>query len=128
MEISGYDVNIEKHDIAEIEIDEGKKTLTYTNLDNLLMEKYDFILVDGPLGYEKFPARPQILDFVQNGMPEKFCIMVDDVERNGEKETVNRIQQILNEQKREFLIREYVGEKNRHAIICSPDLRFLTTL
>ena len=128
MEISGYDVNIEKHDIAEIEIDEGKKTLTYTNLDNLLMEKYDFILVDGPLGYEKFPARPQILDFVQNGMPEKFCILVDDVERNGEKETVNRIQQILNEQKREFLIREYVGEKNRHAIICSPDLRFLTTL
>ncbi|MCL2144784.1 MAG: glycosyltransferase [Endomicrobia bacterium] len=125
-EVFGYKINIEAHDSAKAEIN-GAETLTYAGLKDLCKQKFDFILVDGPFGQKRY-SRPQILDFVKAGLPERFCILIDDTEREGEKETLYMLLEILKEQKRECLTKSYTGEKNSHSVICSPDLKFLTSL
>jgi len=52
---------------------------------------------------------------------------MDDYERNGEKETIQEVIDILNKENREFLQRVYSGEKE-HILLCSKDFNFLTTL
>ncbi|MDR2865579.1 MAG: hypothetical protein LBV68_08225 [Spirochaetaceae bacterium] len=93
----------------------------------MLSTQYDFIVVDGPFGYPRY-ARPQIIDIVKAGMPKRFCILFDDSERIGEQDTIKVVCKILANNNTGYLIRDYVGEKNQHTIICSPDLKFLTSL
>jgi hypothetical protein len=45
---------------------------------------------------------------------------MDDTEREGEKDTIRTICETLED--------EYTGEKNQHTVICSEDLKFLTSL
>jgi hypothetical protein len=51
---------------------------------------------------------------------------MDDYNRKGEKETIHEVMNILNTEKKEFLYTVYSGEKE-HILLCSKDLRFLTT-
>jgi hypothetical protein len=106
----------------------GFETLSYKNMEEIFTEKeYDFIIVDGPFGSEHF-SRSQIIDIVKNGLPKRFCIFLDDSERNGESETIEMICKILNDSGITFLKTDYLGEKNQHTIIYSEDLKFLTSL
>jgi len=52
---------------------------------------------------------------------------MDDYGRNGEKETIQEVMEILNSEKREYLHRVYYGEKE-HILLCSKDNMFLTSL
>jgi hypothetical protein len=53
---------------------------------------------------------------------------MDDTERVGENDTLKIICDIINSKGIKHLIKEYIGEKNKHTIICSEDLAFLTSL
>jgi hypothetical protein len=120
-------VNIKQFDKQIVKYN-GFETLSYKNIEGIFIEKeYDFIIVDGPFGSEHF-SRSQIIDIVKNGLPKQFCIFLDDSERNGESETIEAICKILNDSGILFLKADYVGEKNQHTIICSEDLKFLTSL
>jgi len=52
---------------------------------------------------------------------------MDDYNREGEKETMQEVMDILNSEKKEYLYRVYSGEKE-HLLVCSKDLKFLTTI
>jgi hypothetical protein len=51
---------------------------------------------------------------------------MDDYNRQGEKETIREVMNILNLEKKEFLYKVYSGVKE-HILLCSKDLGFLTT-
>jgi hypothetical protein len=99
----------------------GFKTLTYKNIDDIWGKGgYDLIIVDGPFGSKHY-SRSQIIDIVKYGLPEQFCIFMDDTERNGEKETVKEICRELREKGIKHLIKENRGLRKRHTTICSAD-------
>jgi hypothetical protein len=89
--------------------------------------EYDLIIVDGPFGSEHY-SRSQIINFVKGSLSKQFCIFMDDAERKGEKETITMVCKTLNDRKIRYLLKNYIGEKNHHVIICSNDLTFLTSL
>jgi len=106
----------------------GVETLTYAGLEAVIQKKYDFVMVDGPFGSARY-SRSQIIDIVKNGLPETFVILIDDTERSGEQETLRALTEVLSEQNRRFECRHFPGDTTKwHSIICSPDLRFLTTI
>lgn len=120
-----YPVNIYKTDLQET-IYNGYKTLSYKdNCKELLDKKFDFIFVDGPFGSEHY-SRAQILHLIPNCLDKSFCIMIDDVGRLGEQETITEIERILKDNNIEFYQRTYWSSKE-HSVFCSKNNRFLTT-
>jgi hypothetical protein len=121
------DVNITVKQIdTETILFNGYTTLSYKDAA-LYWEGHDLIVVDGPFGSEHY-SRPQIIDIVKKGLPKQFCIFMDDTERDGEKETMEILCGSLQSMNIKFLVKNYIGEKSHHAIICSDDLKFLTSL
>lgn len=89
--------------------------------------KYDLIIVDGPWGSRR-NSRNQILDLIEEGLlREKFVIIFDDADRRGEKDTIQKIKELLSAQNRKFFHGTYRGKKDT-CIICSSEYRFLTSL
>lgn len=106
----------------------GFETLRYAdNVQNITGNKIELIVLDGPYGSDGF-SRTQIFDLIPNAInKDQFCLLIDDYQRIGEKNTANEIMKILTDNKIEFLQQEYSGEKT-HFLLCSSKLHFLTTL
>jgi len=129
---NNYNINMLQMELEEV-FYKDKPTLTYKDFINELSngkkggggDKYDFIFVDGPYGSDNY-SRSQVIHLIKNNLNESFCIVMDDYERKGEKETVQEVIDILNFEKKDFLYNVYYGEKE-HILLCSKDLRFLTT-
>ena len=105
----------------------GYNTLTYKDcLQSFANQKFDFIIVDGPFGSEHF-SRSQLIKLVENNLSYRFCIIMDDYERLGEKETIDEVERILQSKTLDYRKSVYAAEK-MHILICSSDLEFLTTI
>ncbi len=106
----------------------GYNTSVYKGLDLLIQDKvYDLILVDGPIGSERF-SRTQILDLIPLHIcKDHFCVIIDDFNRVGEKDTCNELEKVLAINNIEFHSGEYKGIKSSR-LYASNDLEFLTTL
>lgn len=99
---------------------------TYANFKNLIKdEKFDLILIDGPLGSEHY-SRPEILDIVDN-LNESFIILLDDMNRIGEQETWNLLKNKLKEKGISFKEKIYSSDKSLGMLV-SQDLQYLTSL
>lgn len=121
-----YDFNIQKLELETI-IYKGYETITYRNLtDTTDDKKYDFILVDGPFGSDRF-SRTQVVELAQNNLSDSFCIIMDDTNRHGEEDTVEEVKRILDEKNISYRSQKYYASKC-HTLICSEDLGFLTSL
>jgi hypothetical protein len=123
-----YTVNIQTFELEEI-FYKDKPTLSYKNLlsgRGIGEKRFDFIMIDGPFGSEHF-SRPQIIPLLKNNLKDTFCIIMDDYNRPGERETIEEVMDILRGEGRDFSRRVYAGEKE-HVLICSKNLHFLTTL
>jgi len=123
-----YKLNILQMELEEI-IYKNKQTLTYKECINKLSNYnggvFDFIFVDGPYGSDNY-SRSQVIQLIKNNLHDSFCIVMDDYCRKGEKETMQEMMDILHSEKKEFLYRVYSGEKE-HILLCSKNLKFLTT-
>lgn len=121
-----YNINIQRAELDNI-LYKGKKTQTYKDLISIFSsQKFDLILVDGPLGQDHY-SRPQIIDMLKDNLSEQFCIILDDYGRIGEQETGKEVLQYLHNKNIKFHQRIYSSEK-QHLLICSNDLKFLTSL
>lgn len=125
-----YPVNVKILDLETIEY-KGEKVLSYKNCKNTFQgEKFDLIIVDGPFGfltgYNKY-SRPQIIDLVQGNINNDFIIIVDDYNREGEKNTVKEIFGYFEKNHITYVSREYKSNKS-HILITTPNLKFLTSL
>lgn len=115
-------IEIEKRSI------EGHDVYHYQNLpEKLGSKKFDLINVDGPWGSVNY-SRHQIVDLVEKDfLAEKFIILLDDYNRNGEKQTAERLREMLKRKNIPFVEGVYSGMKQT-LIICSPSFQFLTSL
>jgi hypothetical protein len=121
-----YDVNVKIVAIEE-SLYKGYKTIRYKDVkDELPLVQYDLILVDGPFGSDHY-SRIQILDIIPSHLGSRFCIIFDDYNRKGEKETVRELLKKMQENNIKFKTAVFYGMKE-HFLICSEDVGFLTTL
>ncbi|CAN1537914.1 hypothetical protein MCEGE10_01640 [Flavobacteriaceae bacterium] len=89
----------------------GFKTKVYNGLDNKINENFDLYIVDGPHGSERY-SRYDIVSLVSN-LDEKnqFIIIIDDTERQGEKDTVADIKELLKTKSISYYQGDYIGNK-----------------
>ena len=121
-----YDVQVQLVDLETIRYKDFE-TITYKDMDKVLSGKvFDFVLVDGPFGSDHY-SRSEVLDVVKGHLAESFCIIMDDTDRIGERETAQEIMDELTRQGIAYCSTEYKASKI-HTLICSADRKFLTTL
>lgn len=90
--------------------------------------KFDFISIDAPLGGEAvIYARVDILDLLPDVLADSFIIIVDDFNRQGEKNTVTVLEEILQENGILYAKGVYAGKKDC-VVICSEDLKFVCSM
>lgn len=110
----------------------GKKESTYVyrnSAEVLASRKFDFISIDGPYGTseEGGYSRIDIVNHLPECLAKSFCIIVDDYERWGEKNTVTCIKAILKNGGIDYAEAVYKGNQDMY-ILVSTDLKFLCTL
>lgn len=121
----GYPMKIKRLPLEKIEV-KGKLTTSYQSVDTVFQgQKFDFILVDGPYGEEHY-SRPQIIPLAAENLAGRFCILMDDTQRQGERETLKEVQSILQARGIAFETATHCGSKS-HTLIVSPSFRFLCT-
>lgn len=120
-------------DIEDISVEMGEgKDRHYTNVtqyakfaSRLNGKKFDFILIDGPYGYRSPEySRIDILDILPVCLKENFVILMDDCDREGERQTCELIKLMLDDAGIQYYYRMYSGEKDV-MMITSESLKFL---
>ena len=123
---NNYPINVQKAELEHIEYN-GQRTLTYKNLSDIFNGKrFDLFVIDGPFGSPHY-SRSQSIGLCRDNLQYRFCIIIDDTEREGEKETIEEIKKVLTEKGVGFSFADYSSTKS-HTLICSKDLGFLTSL
>lgn len=106
----------------------GVDTLSVNNIQEVLGDnKFDLILVDGPNGSERY-SRSQILQLIPHNInTNHFCIIMDDFERDGEKETCSEMEDLMAKHNIAWHKEVVKGEKF-FALYCSENLKFLKSI
>ncbi len=106
-----------------------KKNDKYAGLLELLGDqKFDLIIVDGPVGGGKNLPRSNVVDLIcHENLSEDFVIIFDDAGRAGEKNTIRRTQAALRKKAIAFQTFERFGIK-RQAYIVSKSRAFVDFL
>ena len=105
-------------------------TYIYQNMKEVLEgQKFHLISLDGPYGTdERFGySRIDILPYLPECLEKSFCIVIDDYNRWGEKNTVERIKMALRRANIHFEEAVYRGTQDMY-LLASEDLKFLCTL
>lgn len=124
-----YTVKTQLLELTE-ELYKEKTVLTYKNCyQTFKNEKFDLIIVDGPFGFgeDTVYSRPQIIELSKHCLKENFIIIIDDYDRQGEKNTVNEVLKNFKTAGIDVVTREY-GSIKKHFLITVPNNKFLTTL
>lgn len=96
--------------------------------ENFGDKQFDLISIDAPIaGDMKDYARIDVIKILPNSLAENFVIMLDDVNRIGEQNTLSEIIDKLQQNNITHHVGIYSGEKDS-VIICSEKLKFLTSL
>lgn len=96
----------------KIENVNGEKVKVYSSFNNCLKQKFDFYLIDGPHGSNRY-SRYDAFKLAERLTPEdNFILLIDDYEREGEKETADLIQLKFQEKKIEFYKAEFTSLKS----------------
>ena len=73
----------------------GNNVIGYQGFNNLTLNNFDLIIIDGPFGSSKF-SRYDIVDIVNNySINSEFIIIFDDTNRDGEMDTCMEIIKIF---------------------------------
>lgn len=108
---------------------EDGKVLTFENFKEAFSgQKFDFISIDAPFGGEAvIYARIDILEILPECLERSFIIIIDDFNRQGEKNMVNVLEEILTTHGIAYEKGVYRGNKES-IVICSKDLKFVCTM
>lgn len=121
----GYKIQLLELELEEVFYD-NKKTLSYKNIDTFLADQeFDLIIVDAPFGTENY-SRSQILSLL-NYLKDDFCILIDDSQRKGERETISELELIMSKKGVSYYKTFYEGAKE-HYLMCSEHFKFLISL
>ena len=101
----------------------------YDGFEKVLKEcKFDLLSIDGPEGYDmKEESRIDILDILPGCLKPSWIILIDDVERMGEQNTLKQTCRILEESNISYQCAVYKG-LNSFAVLTSQDNAFYCTI
>lgn len=105
-------------------------TYIYKDMNDVIQnKKFDFISIDAPYGTDdKYGySRIDIVNYLPGCLAKSFCIVLDDYNRHGEKNTVEYIKTILKQNNILFCEAVYRGTQDVY-ILVSPDWKYLCTL
>lgn len=90
--------------------------------------KFDLIVIDAPLGGDmKKYARIDVLSLIETSLCEQFVLMLDDVNRMAERNTMDEISHRLSKANIIYSQKVYAGEKET-CIWTTPEWNFLCSL
>lgn len=103
----------------------GFETKVFSGIKEKLELPYDFYVIDGPKGSERY-SRYDIVDIAGNFKSnEEFVILFDDAQRTGEKDTIAELIELFNKKGIPIKVGAFIGlkkvmvlatEKYRHVI------------
>lgn len=113
----GPNADIHHFDLEYFEYD-NKPNDKYAHLTEYVQnQKFDLIIVDGPVGGGKNLPRSNILDLIQNNnLADDFVIIFDDAERAGEQATIAKAQDLLCSKSIAFSAFDRQGIKRQHVL------------
>lgn len=99
---------------------------SYDGFADKLNDDYDLIVIDGPFGCDHY-SRYDVIHIVKKFNRNKsFILVFDDTQREGEKETVNKLLQILHAKDINPNIAVYSGDKNVTLIVSKDNKKYCT--
>lgn len=99
------------------------KNIRYSNLKNVIKDKkFNLIIIDGPLGMNQDYPRTNIWNIANGNLNNDFIIIFDDYERNGEKNTADKLLKILDAKNIKYSTVKYKGI-NEQFIICTDKFK-----
>ncbi len=118
--------------IDDISIDFGKGSSNVTVYGGFAErfegQVFDFMCIDAPFGFRSPQyARVDLFGILPECLAKSFVIFLDDCNRDGEKNTLKLMSELLSEHDIPHYSNIYVGEKGT-GIIVSKDLAFLCSL
>lgn len=125
----GSNTNIVLLEREYIKFCEDERVLAFKNFYKIFEgQKFDFISIDAPLGGEAIVyARIDILNLLPECLAESFVIVIDDYNRQGEKNMVEILEMILKENEIIYIKGIYSGQKDC-IVICSENLKFVCSM
>lgn len=105
---------------------ENSLSMKYADLSDILeSQKFDFIIIDGPIGGNQEYPRSNIIDIIPNNLADDFIIIFDDAERLGESNTISLLKDSLKRHNIKF-IESYKLSTKCQMIITSENLKYAT--
>jgi hypothetical protein len=105
----------------------GFTTNSYEKLQNKITTPFDFYIIDGPFGSDRF-SRYDIFYLAEKfTIEDEFIILFDDTHRKGEEDSVNAIASMLALKGIEVFVQSYEGVK-KNTIIATKKYKFATSL
>jgi hypothetical protein len=112
--------------IKEIEI-KGYMSNSYDGFTEKITEKFDFYIIDGPFGSDRY-SRYDIISLIEGfDADAEFIILLDDTNRQGERDTLKDILQILKIKGIHIFVGYYEGNKS-NTVIASQIYKFAAAL
>ncbi len=102
--------------------------MSYDNLKSSInTKKYSVISIDAPIGSDKKYSRRDILELLPDVLCDEFVIVLDDVDRIGEMNTVKDIEKTLSDHEIDYCTSIYYGIKDV-CVIASKNNKFFCSL
>lgn len=95
--------------------------VSYLGFENLETQPFDLLLVDGPIGADKF-SRFACVPFIEANIEREFVVIIDDASRPGEQETISHLVDYLLQKKVDFNL-NYLSGRTTQALITTPKYR-----
>jgi len=105
----------------------GFETKGYENIEKIVNNIYDLYLVDGPFGSNRFSRYDIVNIFEQINTLGEFVILMDDYNRDGEKETVEELLKVIKNKELNVYYQEYSGSKSV-LVLSSEKYKFTCSL
>jgi hypothetical protein len=99
----------------------------YENIENTIATKFDVYIIDGPFGspnYSRFDI-VALADILSS--EDEFILIMDDYNRNGEKETVEVLLSLLKSKNVNIYTAKYSGVKSLF-VIATEKYKYVTSL
>jgi hypothetical protein len=95
--------------------------IAYLGFQNLDIQHFDLLLVDGPIGTEDF-SRFACVPLIEANISREFVLIFDDASRPGEQETISHVTNFLSKNKVDFKL-NYLSGRTTQALITTQKYR-----
>lgn len=104
----------------------GFETNSYQNFNYFIMENFDLYIIDGPKECAHY-SRYDIMNIAQRFESEnEFVILMDDYNRQGEKETVADLFDLFKKKNIQVFYKTYTGDKSV-IVIATEKYKYVTS-